>query len=155
MHIVLRLKFQSDFVVEVTTLIKRSDEHTKERLGSLTQMFIRYYTISVVVDKRWIAYEKWVHRFSWTQKNKTAFREREGGGREQRQTLILTFSFLFIALLRICSLLLTSRLRVWAPNEFFFSFFLSLFHSSNEYSVLISSSQSELVVDLQLIHFYF
>ena len=42
MSVVLRLKFQSDSNCDLT--VRKSDEHTKDRLGSLIQKFIRYYT---------------------------------------------------------------------------------------------------------------
>ena len=46
----------------------KNDKNTKHRFGSLIQKFIHYYTL-VVIEKREIENEKWVHRFSLIEEN--------------------------------------------------------------------------------------
>ena len=50
MIIALRLKFQLN--PRYNMAVRKNDEHIKHRLGSLTQMFIRYYPLFLVAEEK-------------------------------------------------------------------------------------------------------
>ena len=136
-------------------------------VGLFDTKFIQYYSSFVVVKKRETEYEKWVNHFRLTETNKLSWKERE-----QTQTLILSFLFSVVILthtwsgLQLCSVYGTplqsspkkgavifnqSSHHVLCPTHFLFWF--SILLPSNNFSVWVSSSQSQLIANLLLIHF--
>ena len=94
MNVAQRRNFQSD--PRCNNAPKKIDEHTKHRLGSLIQEFIRYDT-TCRHRKKETKYEKWLHNSSSTDRKKMLWEESE-----QKKPLILSILLSVVILLRAC-----------------------------------------------------